>query len=167
MDKASSLDEVSNATNIVLVSPGQEDAASVFGGDVDRFARESEEAGVLVYDVVEGFSSATISFFTKNDPDWQLEAVVGDVSVLTLTEANVTAAIDTEVSVHRVEASCRNECSCTLASGSDCVFSAEAAVYNLRKGGMCISVHNPSQISFESRSATMIVARNGAGRLAR
>lgn len=99
IDKAGNFDELANYTNIVLVSPGDEDVAAVFGGDADRFARESEEAGVLVYDVPAGFATVSITLFTKNDPDWQLEAIVGGVSVLTLTAENVTAAIGKEVRV--------------------------------------------------------------------
>lgn len=99
IDKAGNLDELANYTNIVLVSPGEEDVATVFGGDAERFARESEEAGVLVYDVPAGFDTVSITLFTKNDPDWQLKAIVGGVPVLTLTAENVTAAIGNEVRV--------------------------------------------------------------------
>lgn len=97
VDKADNFSELANHTNIIVVPSGQEDVATVFGGDADRFARETEEAGVLIYNVPDGFATVTITLFTKNDPDWELEAIVGGVSVLTLTAENVTAAIDIEV----------------------------------------------------------------------
>lgn len=98
IDKADNFNALSNHTNIIL-APDEVDAnvQTAFGGDADRFTRDTAEPGMLTYYVPDGITGIRMTVFTKNDPDWELEATVGGISVLTLTAENVTAAINSQV----------------------------------------------------------------------
>ena len=101
VDKAENFDALSNYTNIILAPEEDADVRSVFGGDSARFTRDIAEPGRLEYFLSVGINNVRITVFTKNDPDWELEAVVGGTSVLTLTAENVTSAVGREVCVLR------------------------------------------------------------------
>ena len=98
LDQASDFTVADEKANIIAASnPGEADVEAQFGGDANRFARQTSDSGSFTYSEDQGIDQVSVTAFaliSDEAGDWVLTVSVGSKELLVLSAEQVQEAFE-------------------------------------------------------------------------